>query len=99
MDIDTTFTVWDYLERENPHAPHTQSLYSWGLNCNRDANPFTLFLDLIGWSDEHYGERFAPSGSLGYMELGHLADALNEYTNDPERVRSWVDGLMSCEEV
>jgi macrodomain Ter protein organizer (MatP/YcbG family) len=37
--------------------------------------------------------------ALGYMELGYLADALNEYANNPNEVREWVDNLMNCEEV
>ena len=92
-------SVWDYLERENPHAPETQALYSWGLNCERDSNPFLAFLDLIGWSEENYGQPLTNTTRLGYMELDYLADALKEYTNDPHRVSAWVDGLMSTEGV
>lgn len=100
-------SVWDYLERENPHAPETQALYSWGLNCERTSNPFLVFLDLIGWSEENYGQALVLGVAvtrgeftgLGYMELDYLADALKEYTNDPHRVSAWVDGLMSTEGV
>ena len=92
-------SVWDYLERENPHAQHTQALYAWGLNCERNDNPFLVFLDLIGWSEEHYGEQLTNTTRLGYLELDYLADALKEYTHDPRRVGAWVDGLMNTEGV
>lgn len=98
-------SVWDYLERENPHAPETQALYAWGLNCERTSNPFLVFLDLIGWSMENYGDFLTMNGgitgfsSLGYLELDYLADALTEYADNPHSVREWVDGLMNTEGV
>jgi hypothetical protein len=101
MDTDTTITVWEFLELPNPKAPQAQALYEWGLNCNRDCNPFLVFLDLIGWSKENYGENLIMGsfGSLGYLELSYLADALNEYANDPHAVTAWVDALMQTEGV
>lgn len=100
-------SVWDYLEQENPHAPETQALYSWGLNCERNSNPFLVFLDLIGWSEDNYGQAMVLGvpvtrgefTGLGYVELGYLADALKEYADNPEQVRTWVDGLMNTEGV
>ena len=93
-------SVWDYLERENPHAQHTQALYSWGLNCERTSNPFLVFLDLIGWSVENYGGRLCVMpDKLGYTELSHLADALNEYALFPNEVTEWLNALMMCEGV
>jgi hypothetical protein len=92
-------SVWDYLEI--PHDnDETQALYSWGLNCDRSGNPFLVFLDLIGWSVDNFGEPFMDKATtLGYMELDYLADALKEYADNPERVRAWVDGLMNTEGV
>lgn len=95
-------SVWDFLELPNSLAPQAQALYSWGLNCDRKGNPFLLFLDLIGWTDDNYGEetRLMERGShYGYTEIGHLADALTEYADSPHDVRSWVDDLMRCEDV
>lgn len=97
-----TLTVWEYLEQHNEHAPEAQALYSWGLNCGREGNPFLLFLDLIGWTDDHLGEesRLMVEGShYGYMELSYLADALKEYADEPHGVRKWIDGLMETEGV
>lgn len=104
MNTDT-LTVWDYLEQqqENPRHPakEAQALYEWGLNCNRNANPFLVYLDLIGWSRENYGADLVVRdlGYLGYLELDYLADALREYANDPHGVTDWVNDLMQCEGV
>jgi hypothetical protein len=101
MDTDTTTSVWEFLELPNRYATEAQDLYSWGLNCDRNANPFLVFLDLIGWSKENYGSDMIARdlGYLGYVELGYLADALNEYADAPHEVTAWVDALMMCEGV
>lgn len=99
-DIQTR-DVWQFLELPNRHAKETQALYEWGLNCNQDSNPFIVMLDLIGWTAENYGEHFVLPrfGSLGFMELDYLADALREYANNPHDVTAWIDALMQCEGV
>ena len=101
MDTETTTSVWGFLERPNTHARQAQACYQWGLNCDRNSNPFLVFLDLIGWSTENYGEHLVMGsfGSLGYMELSYLADALNEYALFPNEVTAWVTDLMNCEGV
>jgi hypothetical protein len=92
--------IWDYLEKENTTASATQALFEWGLNCDADANPFWLFVDLIGWSEEHYGHKIRESYALfGCVELDYLADALREYANRPHDVSNWITELMNCEEI
>lgn len=101
METTENRTVWEFLELPNRWATETQALYEWGLNCDRNSNPFLVFLDLIGWSQENYGEPLVLGsfGSLGYLEQSYLADALNEYANQPHEVTSWVDQLMQSEGV
>ena len=101
MTTETTTSVWEFLERPKRYAQETQALYEWGLNCERNSNPFLVFLDLIGWSEENYGEHLVMGsfGSLGYMELSYLGDALKEYAEHPHGVTSWVTELMNCEGV
>lgn len=96
-----TVSVWDFLETEGGTAPAVADLYSWGLNCDRNGNPFLLFLDLIGWSEEHLGESLTNSdgNGYGYMELDYLAKALTAYADNPDTVRRWVARLMECDEV
>jgi hypothetical protein len=95
-----TKTVWEFLELPKEHAPQAQALYEWGRNCNRSGNPFLHFLDLIGWTEDNYGEgqKAAPAeSSYGYVELEYLSDALTEYINDPCRALEWIDELMTKE--
>lgn len=92
--------VWTLLEQDAPQGCRAvQDLYSWSLNYDAGKGPMTLFLDLIGWSDEHIGEPLYSLAdmSLGYLELSKLADALTDYSNHPHEVRTYVDALMEAE--
>ena len=114
MTDTTTTDVWEFLERPNRHAPEAQGLYWWGLNFERGNNPFLVFLDLIGWSEDNYGQHLIIGESrhegrreqhlsdvmnLGYVELSHLGEALKEYALNPQGVTEWVNALMQCEGV
>lgn len=75
------------------------ALYRWALNYT-DAAPFRAFLDLVGFSADEFGEPFgmaAWSDSLGYTELGLLADAMGEYASRPSDVAEWVRELLAIE--
>ena len=49
--------IWQMLEGDAPKGcSAVQDLYSWSLNYNAGCGPYTLFLDLIGWSFENHGE-------------------------------------------
>ena len=94
-------SVWDYLDDSADDAEHAEYLYRWGLNYDRDQNPFLVYLDLIGWTAENYGqtERLGATVILDYVGAGHLADALTERSDKPEQVWRWVSGLMDTEGV
>jgi hypothetical protein len=92
--------AWEMLEADAPNGCEAvQDLYSWSLNYDAGRGPFTLFVDLIGWSEEQLGEPIYSlrDASLGYLELGKLADALAEYVHDPHGVRDYVDKLIEAE--
>lgn len=92
--------IWELLEQEAPRGcDAVQDLYSWSLNYDAGKGPFTLFLDLIGWSFDEYGEALytLTEASLGYVELGKLAQALTAYADYPQDVREYVDVLMAAE--
>lgn len=77
-----------------------EALYSW--SSNHDGyEPFRKFLDLIGYTIDHYDTTFGdwkdPSKSLGYMEIGRLADALTEYANRPQDVTRFIRELIEVE--
>lgn len=91
--------VWQLTEDPPDYAKETASLYHWSTNFDPGKGPFTLFLDLIGWSDENIGEPLysLKDVRLGYLELHYLADALKEYTENPHSVAAFVDELMEAE--
>jgi hypothetical protein len=92
--------IWQMLEETAPQGcENVQDLYSWSSNYDAGKGPFTLFLDLIGWSEDELGEPLysLKNASLGYVELGKLAEALTEYADRPHDVREYVDALMAAE--
>lgn len=91
--------VWELTEAPPKGCEETAQLYGWSLNYDPGKGPMTLFLDLIGWSEDNLGEPLfsLKDAALGYMELDYLADALKEYTSDPRGVREFVDALLEAE--
>jgi len=96
---ETGRTVEDLLDDAPDECDAVARLYSWSTNFDAGTGPMTLFLDLIGWSEEHIGEALYPLGkaSLGYMELDKLAAALSAYADRPQDVREYVDALLEAE--
>jgi hypothetical protein len=92
--------IWEYVEQAPEYAMATADLWHWSTNFDSGRGPITLFLDLIGWSDETIGEPLydLTAKSLGYVELDKLAKALAEYADRPRSVREWIDGLLQWEE-
>src|ERR1035437_2644448 len=92
--------LWSLLEESAPQGCEAvQDLYSWSLNYDAGTGPFTLFLDLIGYSFEEFGEAYyqLTESSLGYVELGKLALALTEYADRPQDVTSYVRTIIESE--
>ena len=87
------------LEQSAPSGCEaTQDLYSWSLNYDAGKGPFTLFLDLIGVSFAELLLYTLTDSSLGYVELGKLAAALEEYADNPSTVSEFVAELLSAEQ-
>lgn len=88
------------LDSVPSYASDVAAFARWSENYD-SPRPFTLFLDLIGYSDEEFGEPLFDltkvAAQLGYFEIGQLADALRQYADNPGNVREWVDSLMAAE--
>jgi hypothetical protein len=98
----TTTDIWTMLEEDAPTGcAAVQDLYSWSLNYDAGKGPMTLYLDLIGWSEDNIGEALydlSRGGStLGYVEISKLAAALSEYAEHPHKVRDYVNALVEAE--
>lgn len=77
------------------------TLRDWSDNCVHPT-PWAVFLDLIGESEELFGECISPSmeaarTSLGYLELSYLAAALEAYATRPSDVREYARQLVESE--
>jgi len=99
----STKTIWDLLENPKPSQEHTAGLISWSMNFDGKSGgtPYTLFLDLIGYSLENYGGTQTVlvdiSSVLGYMELDYLGDALKEYATNPQAVLDFIQAIDDAE--
>ena len=95
-----TETQYDVIEAAPAYAEAVARLWAWSENYN-GPTPATFFIDLIGYSDEHFGEPLGSlemvSSRLGYLELDMLADALKEYANRPGDVEEYVNRLIMAE--
>ena len=101
METMTTYEdVWSFTENAPDYASDVADLWHWSTNYAAGKGPFTLFVDMIGWSEDNIGETLydLSSASLGYLELDKLADALKQYTARPQDVRAWVDQLLQYDE-
>ena len=76
-----------------------QSLYQWSTNFHFPS-PFSVFLDLVGYSEEEFGESLVQdniSSILGYKELDLLGLALQEFAEDPNRAEDYIRFLLFAE--
>jgi len=101
METTTAKTVWDLYENPPKFSQETCDLAYWSLNYDsKTGTPFQIFLDLIGYSEEHFGTKlFAGDFSrvLGFMELDYLGDALKEYAEHPYAVGQFLAELFELE--
>jgi len=102
--VTKTETIWELMENPPVQAVNTSALLEWSMNFDHKlgATPYTIFLDLIGYSADQYG---APLSSLdevhrvlGYMELDYLGDALKEYADNPKAVLQFIQDIQTAEE-
>lgn len=68
-------------------------LQEWGQNFESSKSPFSLFLDLINFSEENYGCRLTDMNEaiFGHIELDMLGAALSLYATRPNDVISYLE--------
>lgn len=73
---------------------NTERLWLWSDGYDFPT-PFTVFLDIIGWNDAHFGGKVAnPMPDMGYLEATLLGQALIEYALDPDGIHKFVTENM-----
>ena len=92
--------VWQYAENAPAHVEAVSDLWHWSANYDAGKGPITLFLDLIGWSQDNIGEALydLDDPSLGYVELHKLSKALTQYADRPTDIMEWIEGLLAYDE-
>jgi hypothetical protein len=101
MTITTSAQFWELLEAPAANVEAVTDLLRWSMNYDgRNGTPYQIFLDLIGYSDEHFGDQLFkgnPRDVLGYLEISYLAEALEEYATHPQEVSDWIDKLVEAD--
>ena len=91
--------VWDLLEEAPDYVENLSALISWSTNYNYQTGmPYWAFLDLIGYSEEHYGgKRNEDEFTLDYASTELFAAALIEWGNRPQDVEDFIDQIENAE--
>jgi hypothetical protein len=101
METTNRKNFWELLQDPPANVSETNALIEWSMNYDiKTGTPYHLFLDLIGYSHENYGENLFkgnPRNVLGFMEIDYLGDALKEYATNPQEVEAWIDAITEAE--
>jgi hypothetical protein len=88
---------------ENPpvNCENVRDLYTWSTNYDYETGtPFMEYLDLIGYSDNEFGEKMnKPKFEVDYESAYQLGLALVSWSMRPEDVNNYVTALMEAERV
>lgn len=92
-------TLEQVIEKGESIFPEITSLYQCSGNYAPGQTPMTLFLDLIGYSEEMIGSSLYDMNStpLGYLEMDYLGDALKEYASKGQIAYEYVCELLDAE--
>jgi len=88
-------TNYELLETPPAYCEPIARLWSWSENYQYPS-PATLFLDLIGYSEEEFGERLCTdkTPAIGYLEAGMLGEALTAFSDRPSQVCDYIRALL-----
>jgi hypothetical protein len=93
----TSNKFFELCDTAPDYAADTAHLFSWCEGNYDYPAPSSLYLDLIGYSQEELGENLTSQAmpNLGYLEIDLLAKALTEYATRPDDVREFINTLMN----
>ena len=98
MDTNTK-DVWTVLDEIEGKFLPVAELYKWSTNFDQGQTPMTALLDIIGWSEEQYGESLYNwnNVTMGYYDLGLLADVIKLYSDDPVGTTKVIEAILEAE--
>ena len=94
----TTQRYYDLLDNAPTELEPIARLFRWSQNYDYPT-PATLYLDLVGYSEEELGERLCSETmpALGYLELHYLGAALMTYSDRPQEAAQYVQRVLDAE--
>lgn len=91
---------YDLLEEVPDKFESIADLFRWSENYVWKDAPARVFLGLIGYLAEEFGEdNFEAMPVLGYLELDLLGKALTAYADSGEEAYIWVKALMEADQI
>lgn len=96
----TKLNLWDLIENPSEPVEYVAELVSWSMNFDYKTRPYLIFLDLIGYSMEEYGEPLTDpkNYNLGYVEHDLIGKGLIEYAQNPQMVLKYIADLQEAED-
>lgn len=97
---ESVMTYEELLDNPPSYAEGVARLWVWSSNHDYPT-PASLFLDLIGYSEEHFKQPLSNLNTihakLGYIGISYLAEALKEYAERPMDVMEYVEFVLEAE--
>jgi hypothetical protein len=91
---------YEMIQNVDPRFEPIAELFSWGENYTFKDSPVRVFLHLIGYMDDAYGDKDLEAVPvLGYLELDLLGKALTAYADSGEEAYIWVKALMEADQI
>jgi hypothetical protein len=82
--------------RQTGNFVSIETVYNLAKKYDNENSPFSMFLDLIGYSDEYCGT-LAPNANNEYLELEFIADAIKEFVIRPSEAEDFIEKLLDAE--
>lgn len=97
--MNKTLSLEELLETNEARFAEITSLYNWSFNYDAGKTPFTLLIDLIGYTADNYGDNLynIAKTPLGYLELDYLADAMKEYASIGSDAYDYIVAILDAE--
>lgn len=92
-----TETLEDIIARHQQNYPQIVDLYEWSLNYEYPS-PFSYFLDLIGYSNQEFGQNLGDwskvTEKINLLELDYISKAVMEYLKDTDFAYQAIKDLV-----
>lgn len=91
--------LYQLLEDATGYLEPIADLYRWSTNYDyQTGTPWFEFLDLIGYSDEHYGQKTNyQSFTLDYASTSSFGAAIDAWGSRPNDVIEFIEKIHAAE--